>query len=65
MAHDRHPRLSLGEALTESLNDVGAEVVTTVLAPGVHQRGKVSQSADRIEAARHAGWNAIKYRNME
>jgi hypothetical protein len=46
--------------LTEALNDVGAEVVATVLAPGVHRRGEVSQRTDVIVAARNAGREAVQ-----
>ena len=46
--------------LTEALNDVGAEVVATVLAPGVHPRGEVSQRADIIEVARRTGREAAE-----
>jgi hypothetical protein len=48
------PRHTVG-ILTEALNYVGAEVVATVLAPGVHRRGEVSQRADLMAAARNAG----------
>ena len=47
------PRHTVG-ILTEALNYVGAEVVATVLAPGVHRRGEVSQRTDLMEAARNA-----------
>ena len=50
----------LSEALTEALNYVGAEIVATVLAPGVHRRGKVRQRADRMEVARRAGREAVQ-----
>jgi NAD(P)H-dependent FMN reductase len=53
------PRHTVG-ILTESLNYVGAEVVATVLAPGVHRRGEVSQRTDLMEAARHAGREAVQ-----
>ena len=53
------PRHTVG-ILTEALNYVGAEVVATVLAPGVHRRGEVSQQTDVIEAARLAGSEAIE-----
>jgi hypothetical protein len=46
--------------LTEALNDVGAEVAATLLAPGVHRRGEVSQRTDLIEAARNAGTRAVE-----
>ena len=52
------PRHTVG-ILTESLNYVGAEVVSTILAPGVHRRGEVSQRADLMESARNAGRAAI------
>jgi len=47
------PRQTVG-ILTEALNDVGAEVVATVLAPGVHRRGEMSQRTDLMEAARRS-----------
>ena len=53
------PRHTVG-ILTESLNYVGAEVVATVLAPGVHRRGEMSQRADLMEAARRAGCEAVQ-----
>jgi len=52
------PRHTVG-ILTEALNYVGAEVVATVLAPGVHRRGEVSQRMDLMEAARTAGREAV------
>jgi hypothetical protein len=48
------PRHTVG-ILTEALNYVGAEVVATVLAPGVHRRGEVSQRTDQMGPAHHAG----------
>jgi len=48
------PRHAVG-ILTESLNYVGAEVVTTVLAPGVHRRGEVRERMDLMAAAWNAG----------
>jgi multimeric flavodoxin WrbA len=53
------PRHTVG-ILTESLDYVGAEVVATVLAPGVHRRGEVSQRTDLMEVARRAGREAIQ-----
>ena len=53
------PRHTVG-ILTESLNYVGAEVVATVLAPGVHLRGEVSERADLMAAARNAGHQAVQ-----
>jgi len=47
------PRHTVG-ILTESMNCVGAEVVATVLAPGVHRRGEVCERADLLNVARHA-----------
>jgi hypothetical protein len=52
------PRHTVG-ILTEALNYVGAEVVATVLALGMHRRGEVSQRMDLMEAARNAGREAI------
>ena len=52
------PRHTVG-ILTESLNYVGAEVVATVLAPGVHRRGEVREREDLMVAARNAGHVAI------
>jgi multimeric flavodoxin WrbA len=46
--------------LTEALNYVGAEVVATVLAPGVHRRGEVRERTDLIEAAWRAGQEVIQ-----
>ena len=46
--------------LTEALNYVGAEVVATILAPGVHRRGEVSQRSDLMEAARNAGTRTVE-----
>jgi hypothetical protein len=46
--------------LTEALNYVGAEVVATVLAPGVHRRGEVSQRTEFMETARNAGSAAVQ-----
>ena len=40
---------------TESLNYVGVEVVTTVLALGVHSRGEVNLRTDLIAEARLQG----------
>ena len=48
------PRHTVG-ILTESLNYVGAEVVATILAPGVHRRGEVKERTDLMEAAHRAG----------
>ena len=53
------PRHTVG-ILTESLNYVGAEVVATVLAPGVHRRGEVRERMDLIEAARRAGQEVVQ-----
>ena len=52
--------MNFGEALTEALNDAGAEVVATVLAPGVHRRGDISERADLMAAARNAGKRAVE-----
>jgi hypothetical protein len=46
--------------LTESLNYVGAEIVTTILAPGVHRRGKVSERADLMAAPRRVGREVVE-----
>jgi hypothetical protein len=53
------PRHTVG-ILTESLNYVGAEVVATVLAPGVHRRGEVRQRGDLMAAARKAGHEIVQ-----
>jgi NAD(P)H-dependent FMN reductase len=53
------PRHTVG-ILTESLNYVGAEVVSTILAPGVHRPGEVSQRPDLIELARKAGREVVE-----
>jgi hypothetical protein len=53
------PRHTVG-ILTESLNYVGAEVVATVLTPGVHRRGEVNQRTDLIGTARRAGQKTVK-----
>ena len=53
------PRHTVG-ILTEALNYVGAEVAATVLAPGVHRLGEVSQRTDLTEAASHAGREAVQ-----
>jgi hypothetical protein len=53
------PRHKLG-ILTESLNYVGADVVTTILALDVHRRGEVSQRQDLMEAAHRAGTEAVQ-----
>ena len=45
--------------LTEALNYVGAKVVATILALGVHRRGEVSQCTDLMAAARNAGNSAV------
>ena len=55
------PRHTVG-ILTESLNYVSAEVVTTVLAPGVHRRGEVSRRTDLVAAARRAGCSTVDSR---
>jgi hypothetical protein len=52
--------LLLSEALTESLNYVGAGVVATVLTPGVHRRGEVRERTDLMEAAHRAGQEAVR-----
>jgi len=41
--HGGRPRWDFGEALTEALNYVGAEVVAAMLAPGVHHHGEVKE----------------------
>ena len=46
--------------LTEALNYLGPEVLTTVLAPGVHRRGKVRERTDLVEAARSMGRKAVQ-----
>ena len=51
--------------LTESLNYVGAEIVATVLAPGVHRRGEVCERTDLMETARNAGREAIGKREAQ
>jgi hypothetical protein len=53
------PRHTVG-ILTEALNYVGAEVVATVLAPGVHRRGEVSQRPDLMATARNVGHEAVQ-----
>jgi hypothetical protein len=53
------PRHTVG-ILTEALNYVGAEVVATLPAPGVHRRGEVSQRTDLMTAARDAGNRAVE-----
>ena len=53
------PRHTMG-ILTEALNYVGAEVVATMLAPGVHRRGEVSKRTGVVEAARRAGRKAVQ-----
>jgi hypothetical protein len=53
------PRHAVG-ILTESLNYVGAEVLATTLAPGVHRRGEVQERADLMEVARRAGRAAVQ-----
>ena len=53
------PRHTVG-ILTEALNYVGAEVVATVLAPGVHRRGEVSQRTDLMETAHRTGREALQ-----
>ena len=53
------PRHTVG-ILTESLNYVGAEVAATVLAPGVHRRGEVSQRLDLMKVAQNAGREVIQ-----
>jgi hypothetical protein len=53
------PRHTVG-ILTEALNYVGAEVVATVLAPGVHRRGEVREREDRVTEARKAGRKAVR-----
>jgi hypothetical protein len=46
--------------LTESLNYVGAEVVATILAPGVHRRGEVNERTELMAAARNAGREIVE-----
>jgi hypothetical protein len=53
------PRHTVG-ILTEALNYVGADVVATVLAPGAHRRGEVSERSDLMTAARNAGREAVE-----
>jgi len=53
------PRHTMG-ILTSAPNYVGAEVVATVLAPGVHRRGEVRDRADLMAAARNAGQEAVQ-----
>jgi hypothetical protein len=53
------PRHTVG-ILTESVRYVGAEVAETLLAPGVHRRGEVSQRIDLLEAARRAGQEVVQ-----
>ena len=52
--------MDFSEALTEALNYVGAEVVATILAPGVHRRGEVCERADIIAIARRVGREAVQ-----
>ena len=53
------PRHTVG-ILTEALNYVGAEVVATVLAPGVHRRGEVRERTDWMTAAWNAGDRTVE-----
>ena len=53
------PRHTVG-ILTEALNYVGAEVVATVLAPGVYRRGEVRRRADLMEAAHRTGREIVE-----
>ena len=53
------PRHMVG-ILTEALNYVGAEVVATILAPGVHRRGEVRERTDLLETAYRAGREAVQ-----
>ena len=53
------PRHTVG-ILTESLNYVGAEVVATVLAPGVHKCGEVFGRTDLMEAAHRTGQAVVQ-----
>jgi hypothetical protein len=46
--------------LTDALNWLKAEVVATVLAPGVHRRGEVCKRTDLMEAAHRAGQQAVQ-----
>jgi len=55
------PRHTVG-ILTESLNYLGAEVVSTILAPGVHRRGEVRERTDLMEAARRVGQAVVQGR---
>jgi hypothetical protein len=58
-AYAAAPRHTVG-ILTEALNYVGAEVAATVLAPGVHRRGEVSERTDLVAAARNAGTRVVE-----
>ncbi len=46
--------------LTEALTYLGAELLATVLAPGVLDPGEVRKHADVLAKARRAGWEAAK-----
>ena len=59
-AAPRHTVGILTEALTQALNYVGAEVVATVLAPGVHRRGEVRERTDWMTAAWNAGDRTVE-----
>ena len=53
------PRHTVG-ILTESLNYVGAEVVATVLAPGVHRRGEVRERTGLMATAQTTGRQLVE-----
>jgi hypothetical protein len=46
--------------LTDSLNYLEAEIISTILAPGVLDRGVVREHPDVLERAYRAGWEAVK-----
>ena len=53
------PRHTVG-ILTEALNYVGSAIAVTILAPGVHRRGEVSQREDLMAAALNAGKSIVR-----
>ena len=54
------PELCSHRAPGASVDVLYDQVVATVLAPGAHRRGKVSQRTDLMEAARRAGQETVK-----